>query len=297
VTADSQAPAWLDREEYPFRNRGVQLADGRMHYVDEGAGDPILFVHGTPTWSFDYRHLITAMSRRRRAIAIDHFGFGLSDRPADFAYTPEAHAGALRQFVDALDLRNLTLVVHDFGGPIALPLALDHRDRVARVVVINSWMWPFEDPDMLRKARIAGSTFGRWLYKHLNVSLRVLMPQAYGNKAALTREIHRQYLAVFREKSARVQVLHTLARALTASRGHYAGLLARVERLRQLPVLVIWGMKDSAFGPHMLERWRALLPGASVVRLADAGHWPHDEQPAAVERAINEWLEPAKGPK
>jgi haloalkane dehalogenase len=267
-----------------------------MHYVDEGQGDPTLFVHGTPTWSFEYRHLIRAMSPRRRVIAPDHLGFGLSDRPSGFSYTPEAHAEVLDEFVTKLALRNITLVVHDFGGPIGLPLALDGSGRIARVVLLNTWMWPFDrDPGMVRRGRIAASALGRWLYAHANFSLRVLTPSAYGDRRALTPAIHRQYLEVFRDKRARVQVLHALARAINGSRDYYAGLLARVSALRDLPVLIVWGMKDSAFRPHMLDRWASLLPGAAVIRLPDAGHWPHEEEPDRVIEALNRWIEPAEG--
>jgi len=88
-------PSWLDRRAYPFASRTLPLRAGRMHYVDEGQGEPLLFVHGTPTWSFEYRHLVSALSRRFRCIAPDHLGFGLSERPAAIAYTPEAHAANL----------------------------------------------------------------------------------------------------------------------------------------------------------------------------------------------------------
>src|SRR5580765_3343709 len=111
-------PDWVDRDAYPFGDHRVALSMGGMHYVDEGRGEPILFVHGTPTWSFEYRHLIKALSLSHRCLAPDHLGFGLSDRPAKFPYTPEAHAAMLREFVERLDLRDMTLVVHDFGGPI-----------------------------------------------------------------------------------------------------------------------------------------------------------------------------------
>jgi haloalkane dehalogenase len=281
----------LDRSAYPFSSRWLSLSAGRVHYVDEGRGEPVLFVHGTPTWSFEFRHLIRALSGEVRCVAMDHLGFGLSDRPANFAYTPEAHAGVLDEFVRRLDLGDVTLVVHDFGGPIGLPLALNHPDRVTRVVLINTWMWPFDDdPDMLRKARIAGGGLGRWLYRHVNFSLRVLMPSAYGRRAALTRDIHRQYLEVFRDKAARVQVLHRLARALTGSRDFYASLWARADQLASRPVLIIWGLKDRAFGPHLLARWRARLPAATVVELPDAGHWPHEEEPARVTDALRLFL-------
>lgn len=289
--ATSDAPPWLDLAAYPFVNRWVTLGPGRMHYVDEGQGRPILFVHGTPTWSFEYRHLIKALSGGRRTIAPDHFGFGLSDRPSGFPYTPDAHAAALAEFVSALDLRDITLVVHDFGGPIGLPLSLDDARRVSEVVIINTWMWSFEDDaDMRRKASVAGSVVGRFLYAYANFSLRVLAPSAYGDRRALTPAIHRQYLEVFRDREARVTVLHALARALLGSSAFYADLERRAPRLAELPVLILWGMKDSAFPPRLLTRWQSLLPDATVVRLEQAGHWPHEEQPGQVIDAMTRWL-------
>jgi len=284
-------PAWLDTAAYPFAHKFIQLPAGRVHYVDEGTGPVMLLVHGTPTWSFEYRHLIREFSSRFRVIAPDHLGFGLSDSPASFPYTPEAHAAVLEEFVTALDLTNICLVVHDFGGPIGLPLALKRPSRVTRLVVINSWMWPFDDDaDMLKKARIAGGALGRWLYRNVNFSLRVIMPSAYASRKALTPAIHRQYLEVFRDKDARVLVLHALARALTGSSAFYAGLRERAAFLRDIPVLVVWGLKDSAFTPRHLDTWAGLLRSASVVRLPTAGHWPHEEEPDAVIHAIYRWL-------
>lgn len=262
-----------------------------MHYVDEGHGAPLLFVHGTPTWSFEYRHLIRALSPHRRCIAPDHFGFGLSDRPATFPYTPEAHAEALDEFVTALGLSDITLVVHDFGGPIGLPLRLKDASRVSRVIIINTWMWPFDDDaSMRRRAAIAGGAVGRMLYRYLNFSLKAIMPSAYADKRRLTPEIHRQYLEVFRDPAARVTVLHALAKSLLGSSTFYADLERRASRLHNVPVLLIWGMKDSAFQPYLLDRWTSLVPHASVVRIPDAGHWPHEERPDAVIAAVSDWL-------
>ena len=265
---------------------------GRMHYVEEGAGPPILFVHGTPTNSYEYRHLIAALSATRRCIAPDHLGFGRSDRPAGFSYTPEAHAEVLREFVGALGLDRFTLVVHDFGGPIGLPLALDEDSRVDRVILMNTWAWPLDDDHkMARGARFIAGGAGRFLYKYANASLRLIMPSAYGDRRKLTKAIHRQYLDVFQDRAARVQVLHALARALLTSRAHYQSLLDRIGRLRQRPVLIVWGMKDSAFQPYQLDRWQQLLPGATVARIAGAGHWPHEEEPARVIEAIEQFLQ------
>ena len=155
--ASISTPAWVDREAYPFRSRFIELASGRrVHYIDEGEGDVVLFVHGTPTWSFEWRHVIRALARTHRCVAMDNLGFGLSDRPRDFDYCPESHARMLRAFVERLGLNDVTLVVHDFGGPIGLPLALHEPSIVRRLVVFNTWMWSFaDDPEMTRKARHA----------------------------------------------------------------------------------------------------------------------------------------------
>ena len=288
----SSVPVWLDREAYPFQSRWMNVAGSRLHYVDEGAGDVVLFVHGTPTWSFEFRHVIKALATTHRCIAADHLGFGLSDRPRGADYSPEAHARRLAEFVQRLGLERFTLVVHDYGGPIGLPLALSMPSSVERLVLINTWMWPFDDDaDMKRKGKLAGGSFGRFLYKYANASLRLLMPSAYGDRTKLTSAIHRQYLEVFRDRQARVDVLHALAKAILASRDHYATLHAQAGRLRNVPALIIWGVKDSAFQPHQLARWQSLLPAAAVCRLASAGHWPHEEDPAAVIDAITRFLE------
>lgn len=288
----AQAPTWLDRDEYPFEHRYAELSSGRMHYVDEGSGEPVLLVHGTPTWSFEYRHLTRALvAAGRRAIAPDHLGFGLSERPAGFAYTPEAHAENLRAFVEQLGLDRFTLVVHDFGGPIGLPLALDGSRRVRALVALNTFAWPLDgDARFLRKAKLAASPFGKFLYRRLNASLKLLMPSVYGERSKLTPEIHRQYLAVFPDADSRERVLWALACALLGSGHHYASLWERRSVLQRLPALLVWGLRDSAFGPEALARFREALPRARTVELESAGHWPHEEEPELVSRALVEFL-------
>lgn len=282
----------VDRSAYPFADRYVDLPAGRMHYVDEGVGgETVLFVHGTPTWSFDWRRLVTALSPRHRCLAPDHLGFGLSERPEGFAYTPEAHADNLDAFVRALGLRDLTLVVHDFGGPIGLPLRMRDPSLVKRIVLINTWMWSFAgDKAMEKSARMAGSALGRFLYRRANFSLRVLTPYAYGDRKKLTPELHRQYLDRFPDAWSRERVLWTLARSLSASGPFYASLWDRRESLKGIPLLILWGMRDRAFPPAMLKRWREAFPEAAAVELPSAGHWPHEEEPAAVEKAIRDFL-------
>ena len=284
--------AQVDRKAYPFQDRWIKLAPGTMHFVDEGEGrDTMLFVHGTPSWSFEWRRVISALSSDYRCVAPDLIGFGMSERPADFAYTPEAHAEVFREFVQKLDLRDVTLVVHDFGGPIALPVCLQDRARVKRLVIINTWMWSLKgERDIERAAFLVGNSFGRFLYEWANFSLRWLMPAAYADKRKLTKEIHRQYLDRFSDRRARGKVLWTLAKSLLGSTAFYESLLAEREKLRNRPALLLWGMKDAAFKPHYLERWKRILPDAQIVELENAGHWAQEEEPEKVIAALRSFM-------
>src|SRR6185503_7254618 len=131
-----------------------------MHYVDVGTGPTVLLVHGTPTWSYLWRDLVADLSTDHRVIAMDHIGFGLSDKPAEWDYTPEAHARNVERLAAALGLEDVTLVVHDFGGPIGLALALDHPETVSRIVVLNTWMWEPE-PKLVRVGKLVASPLGK----------------------------------------------------------------------------------------------------------------------------------------
>ena len=281
-------PSWLDRDAWPYAPREVTVHGTHLHYVDEGSGPLVVLVHGTPTWAFEWRHVIAALRDSHRVVALDHLGFGLSERPSETGYRPEDHAARFRAFIDAVcPAGPMALVVHDFGGPIALDWALDHPERLAQLVVVNSWMWSFaDDPVMRLKARIAGSAFGRWLFRRFNASQRIIMPSAYADRRRLTAAIHAQYLAVFPDAHSRELVLFALARSLLASSPFFDGLWQRRAGIAQVDTHLIWGMRDSAFGPNLLARWQRGLPHARTTTLAAAGHWPHEETPGEFVAAL-----------
>jgi haloalkane dehalogenase len=290
--ATQSEPGWLDRGAYPFQSHHLALPQGRVHYVDEGQGEPVLFVHGSPTWSFEYRALIRGLRMNHRCIAPDHLGFGLSERPsAVFPYTAEAHAQVLSAFVERLGLQRFSLVVHDVGGPIALPLALANPERISRLVIINSFMWPIDsDKALAKNAAFTASELGRMLYRHVNAPLRVAMPSAFFDRTKLTADLHRHYLAPFADGPSREKVLWQLARSLITSSDHLGQLWQRRSALRSIPSLLVWGMQDPTFTPHHLRRWQRALPQAQTLDIGDAGHWPHEEQPLLVTSALRELL-------
>lgn len=281
------AHPWLDATLYPFAPRRFSTRHGALSYVDVGRGPTVLLVHGTPSWSFEWRHVITSLATDHRVVAPDHLGFGLSDKPADAPLTPRDHAERLRALVEHLDLRDVTLVVHDFGGPIGLPLALG-TDRVERVVVLNSWMWSNEgERSVARLDRFVRSALGRFLYLRLNASPRWILPAALGKRSALTKAAHQHYLAPFARREDRAAP-YAMALALGGQDAYYAGLWSRREALEKLPMTIVWGEKDPAFGKQHLDRWIEAFRGARIVRLPEVGHFPAEEAPSAVVEAIRE---------
>ncbi|MBD1396067.1 alpha/beta fold hydrolase [Pontibacter sp. JH31] len=283
------SPKWLDRILYPFAHHTMQLPDGQMHYVDEGQGDPIVFVHGTPTWSFVWRQQIKPLSRSYRCIAPDHLGFGLSDKPADFSYTPEAHAQNLEQLIGHLNLKNITLVVHDYGGPIGLSYALNHPENVKRLVILNTWMWSLEDEQQIMKiSGFLNGIVGRFLYLRLGFSPRFLLPKGYHEKRHLSKDVHQHYLRPLNNSRNRLGTWH-FAKNLKESGPWFAQLWNQRERISAIPKLILWGEKDSLLPLHLLDRWEQAFPDATVRRYK-AGHFVQEEKGGEVAEAIKNFI-------
>lgn len=287
LTLSSEVPnahPWLDTEAYPFAVKRWTSIDGDLSYVDEGpsSGGTVLFVHGTPSWSFEFREVIKALRKTMRCVAPDHLGFGLSDKPRDAPYRPEDHARRLRALVEHLGLTDVTLVVHDFGGPIGLPLALDTPERIQRIIVLNSFMWSNgDDPEVQKIDRFVRSWLGRLLYLVFNLSPRVLLPASFGDRKSLTRALHQHYVRPFARRRER-RSLHAMALALAGSNPFYENLWARRDELTDRINHIVWGERDPAFKARHLARWTQAFPNAQVVRLPEVGHFVAEEAPAAL---------------
>lgn len=267
---------WVDRAKYPFATHWLDTEGGRMHYVDEGSGPPIMLVHGTPTWSFLYRRLIKELSGSYRCIAADLPGFGLSEKPEEYGYRPAEQARVLSRLIEHLGLRDLVLVVHDFGGPIGLSYAIKHPENVRALVLFNTWMWSLKgDRQYELGGKLMGGPVGRLLYTRMNFSPRVILRSAWAEKDKLTKEVHAQYLGPFPTPRDR-RSTSVYARELLGSSDWYEGLWNRRDRIANLPALILWGEKDSAFGKQ-LPRWRELLPHAEVHTFPNAGHFVPEE--------------------
>ncbi|BDI31093.1 haloalkane dehalogenase [Capsulimonas corticalis] len=270
-------PTWLDRTSYPFESRFFTTRYGEMHYVDEGAGDVVLFVHGNPTWSYEHRRLIAHLRTKYRCVAVDHLGFGLSDKPADVSYLPQFHAENLACFIDALGLKNITLIVHDWGGPIGMSYALDHPANIKRIIAYNSWFWSLRGDATFEKfSGFVGGPIGRFLCRNFNFFPRVLLPASVGDKNKLTPDIHRHFIRAFPTPQSR-KGAWTFPRAIIGQSEWLETLWTKREALKDTPLLLLWGLKDVAFTKDLMARWESAFPHHTTRTFPNVGHFAPEE--------------------
>ncbi len=285
----SNKPSWVDNSLYPFDSKYLSLENGRMHYVDEGCGDVMLFIHGTPTWSFLYRDFIKELSKDYRCIAIDHLGFGMSEKSDTSPGTPEWHSKNVSGFIKALDLHDITLVVHDFGGPIGLAAGIENPKRIKRIVLFNSWLWSTAQEKASQKIdSLINSWFGKFLYLTMNFSPKVLLKQGFENKKHLSKKVHSQYIKPFPCKRSRVTLLN-LAKALVGSSGWYQQQWEQLDRLSEKKWLILWGAKDNFITMKHLNKWEARLPLAKTITF-ECGHFIQEEKTFEAIQAIDHFM-------
>jgi haloalkane dehalogenase len=292
-----ELPGW------PYATRSTLVGGHRMAYVDEGAGPPVLLVHGNPTWGFYYRSLLAALPPLGlRAIAPDHIGMGRSEKPSTAAYphTLARRVADFGEFVDGLGLTEpVSLVVHDWGGAIALAWAVDHVDRVDKLLLLNTGAFPIPPgkalPWSLAAARVP--VLGGLAVRGLNAFSLGALVMGTGSRPVLGREARVGLTAPYDSPAHRTAV-HEFVRDIPMSSGDPAyAVLARTEsRLHLLqgkPTVVCWGMQDPVFDGTVLDHLLTLLPGAEVHRYADAGHYVLEDAADRIVPIATRLLAPA----
>jgi cis-3-alkyl-4-acyloxetan-2-one decarboxylase len=276
---------------FPFLARHARVGDVALAYVDEGPRDsaPVLLLHGNPTWSYMYRVPIAQLAAAgHRCVAPDHMGFGRSDKPAQLGrYHLAAHVENLVGLVDQLDLRDILLVVHDWGGPIGFGALLERPDRFRAAVVMNSWAWELPSflPPFLREFRTDG------LGEILALGGNLMVESIPGGMA--TREVDGQMMAAYRapfpDYWSRLGPLAFQRDIPLTARDRSAEAMGRIHTALDeldLPLALVWGMRDPVFQSVFLDQWQELFPGASLTKLEDAGHFLVEDRPDEVTQAI-----------
>lgn len=281
---------WLDRNEYPFQSRFIDLPMGRMHYVDEGRGETLVMVHGNPAWSFLYRHLIKGLQNNYRCVAFDHIGFGLSDKPYEWTYKPIDHAANLQTAIDRLGLKDITLFVQDWGGPTGLSYAINNPTNVKRLVIMNTWMWPVShDWYFWGFSNFMGGPLGRYLIRQHNFFVNVVMKIATGDKSKLSSAVLNHYRDPLDTPATR-KGAWVFPKEIIASQDWLASLWSQREKLMDKPVLIAWGMKDIAFREKELNRWITLFPVARILCYPDTGHYVQEEKGVELSSVVQDFL-------
>lgn len=271
----------VSKRDYPFTDHWFEREGTAMHYVDEGEGIPVLMLHGNPTWSFLYRDIIKSLRDDCRCIAPDYPGFGLSETPPGYGFTPQEHSEWIAALIDELQLLRYVLVVQDWGGPIGLAAAEQQPERLAGIVLLNTWAWK-PDADGWLYSHIVGSTPARYLHTHYNLFAKRIVPWGISNKEHKSSKILRAYTAPFPTPESRLGTW-VFPWAVSHSDEWLQNIEDNLERLREKPVEMVWGMKDMAYGSERyIEHWRRIFPDAPVERVVDANHYIQEDSPEKV---------------
>ncbi|MBK8012158.1 MAG: alpha/beta fold hydrolase [Deltaproteobacteria bacterium] len=282
------APSWVPRSLYPFESRFIDLDGHSIHYIDEGAGPTILFVHGNPTWSFLYRDIVRQLKPQFRCIAVDHPGFGLSRAAEDYDFLPASHARVLDGFVAALGLTDFTIMVQDWGGPIGLWVAAKRADQVGGLVIGNTWAWPINgDKHFERFSAMMGGPVGGFFIRHFNAFVNLMIPTNVKRKR-LPREVMKAYRGPFLTKDSRLPT-RIFPREIRRSSAFLSEVEVGLEKLKSKPALIIWGDRDIAFRDKERARFEATFSNHRTVVLDGAGHYIQEAAPDEIAAAIRDW--------
>ncbi|MDO4575636.1 MAG: alpha/beta fold hydrolase [Planctomycetia bacterium] len=281
------------RSLYPFASHEIMVGGLRYHYLDEGTGPTLLLLHGNPTWSFYWRNLVLGLRDSFRLVVPDHIGCGLSEKPSrkEYPFTLRRRIEDAAELVKRLDLRDVTLIAHDWGGAIGMGLAAEYPERFRRFVLCNTGAFRFPGcPFRIRVCRIPG--FGDLAVKGFNafagaaVHMAVEKPLPGAVKAGL--------LAPYDTWHNRIAT-HEFVRDIPLSpRDRSWETLVKVEaglaQFRDRPVCLIWGMRDWCFTPAFLKRFQEFFPQAQTHPFPDAGHYVVEEVPREIVSLIRQFI-------
>jgi len=283
---------------YPFDEHWLDLDGVRMHYLDEGKGEVVVAVHGNPTWSFYYRDLVKDLRNDFRTVVPDHIGCGLSGKPSDddYDYTLSRRIDDFGTLMDDLDLTDINLVVHDWGGMIGLGWAVRNPERIKRLVILNTAAFhlPKSKPFPWQLWMVRDTPLGPLMVRGFNAFSRGASRVACTRKA-LSKEVRDGYCAPYDSWRNRIATLRFVQDIplRPGERGYdiISDTAARLDDLSNRPVLVCWGDKDFVFDHHFLEEWLRIYPNAEVHRFPDCSHYILEDASEEIIPLIRRFLE------
>ena len=268
-----------------------------MHFVDEGRGEPIVLIHGDPTWGYLYRTFIPILSQHRRCIVPDHMGMGKSGTPRDpYPYRLRHHVANLEALLLHLDLHQMTLVLHDWGGPVGLGFATRHPDRIKRLVLMNTWACaPWPGGPFPRLLELIRSERGEKFVLEKNGYLEPALVGTTHRPENLTKTVLDAYRAPFPTPESRLALL-CWSRDIPVHETDPSYLeMKRIEealvRFIGTPILLVWGMRDPVLPESVLRTWQRTYPQATTAEIEDASHFLQEDAPERIGLCIEKLLE------
>lgn len=287
------------KDLYPFESRYLKLDnDIKMHYIDEGKGDPIVMIHGNPTWSFYYRNLIKLLKNSFRTIAIDHIGCGLSDKPPDnlYRYTLKTRVDDLETLLEHLNIKkNITLILHDWGGMIGMAFAVRHPESISRLIIMNTSAFhlPKEKPLPWQIFLARNSITGALLVRGFNAFSLGSVNHCV-TRSPMPPDVKAGYLKPYDSWKNRIAV-HRFVQDIPLKPGEPAyDIVSEVEEkagiFDKIPLLICWGEKDFVFDRHFLKKWTDRFPNAKIHRFPEAGHYVLEDMKDEIIQLVKEFL-------
>ena len=285
-------PDWL-KKSYPWKSNFIAVSGGQYHYLDEGekSAPVLLAVHGNPTWSFYWRTLVSAFSNKFRVVIPDHIGCGFSDKPQDWPYRLSDHIDNLCTLVEQLDLKNIHLIVHDWGGAIGMGMAGRLTNRISKLIVTNTASFRSKEiPLSIASCRIP--VFGSIAVRGFNAFAGVATWRA--SAVGLETDVKRALLFPYNSWKNRIATLR-FVEDIPLKEGHpsYSTLCdveKGLEKLIQFPMIIFWGNDDFCFSPSFRKEWEKRFPDALVHDWDDVGHYVMEDASQRVISTLEDWF-------
>ncbi len=285
---------WAFEGFYFDRGGGI-----RMHYLDEGPrdGEPIIMVHGNPSWSIYWRELVFGLRDRHRCIVLDHVGMGLSDKPSehDYDYTLQSRIDDLERLLAHLGVENVTLAVHDWGGAIGMGWAIRHASKVKRLIISNTAAFHLPQGKSFPLAlALTRTRLGALLVRGGNAFARGAAKTCV-TRRPMSPALERAYLAPYSDWSSRIATLRFVQDIPLSPRDRAYPVISEIadhlNRFASTPALIMWGMRDFVFDHHFLSEWERRLPQAEVHRFEAAGHYVLEDMHEVMVPIVKRFLD------
>jgi len=285
-------PSWLDPSLYPFQSRTIEIDDNQIHYIDEGSGPIMLFVHGTASWSFVYRDIIKDLRQDFRCIALDWPGFGLSEAASRFQNNLASNSHLLEQFIQELGLRDITVYGHDAAAAMAMGVVGRQPDWFRAAIIANAFGFPLEGefPSIVRFLKVMRSPLFKFLIVHFNFLQRYTVRGLRQGKLTPTERVG--YLEPTREKSRRYHH-HAILATILDSHEYLVDLEQRLQAVREMPLLLTFGDTDDAYKAGFMQRWQQMFPNQRSFIIEGGTHFPQEDDPQGIVKAIRSWWQEA----